>query len=110
MLSSFGCVSSPSGPNASSSKKHHVVDAAVEELLVRRPLLLVGGEHGAGLARLPRVDDVDRPLAQAAAVVGPDEARNDDEPVAMVGGHLILIEHDRIVPGGLAAVARSLAS
>ena len=25
MLSSFGWVSSPSGPNASSSKKHHVV-------------------------------------------------------------------------------------
>jgi hypothetical protein len=25
MLNSFGCISSPSGPNAPSSKKHHVL-------------------------------------------------------------------------------------
>ncbi len=67
MLSSFGCVSSPSGPNASSSKKHHVVDPLSRNSPVRRALLLVRGEHRAGLARFPGLDDVDRPLAQACA-------------------------------------------
>ena len=73
---------------------------AGQELTVRHPFLLVGGEHRADLARLPGIDDVDGALAEALPIGGSDELRHDEETVALVGGHLIPIEHVRIVPFG----------
>ena len=49
---------------------------------------------------MPGIDDVDGALAEALPIGGSDELRHDEETVALVGGHLIPIEHVRIVPFG----------
>ena len=93
MLSSFAWRSAPSAPNASSSKKHQVVDPLDEELVVADALLLVGGEHRALARRLPLVDDLDRPPAQLGARLGAREALDDEEPVAVVRLDLGVAQH-----------------
>ncbi len=104
---SFGTVSSPSGPKARLSKKHHTVDplSRNSRFDVRSCSLVVNTVR---TARLPGVDDVDGPFPQPSAVRGGDEIRDDEETVATVGGHLIPIEHARIVPFGHVASLRDV--
>ena len=93
MLSALSWTSSPSGPNASSSKKHQMPDAGIEELAVARAFLLVGGEDRPLGGRHEGVDDLVGPLAQAAAGVGRREVLDGEEAVAVVAGDLIDGQH-----------------
>ena len=91
----LGCASSPSASKASSSKKHHTVDPLSRNSRLLRALLFVGREHRALVARLPGIDDLDRPLAQASLDRGGDEILDDEESVR--GGRL-LPDPDRARP------------
>ena len=84
MLSPLGCVSSPSGPNASSSKKTRWWRRSRGTRGVGA-LLLVRREHGPGRARLQGVDDVDRPLTQGNGGRRRHEVALGEEAVAAVG-------------------------
>ena len=97
MLSSFGCVSSPSGPNASSSKKHHVLDplARNSPLEMRSCSLVVNTD--AFLARLPCVDDLQGPGPESPARIDRHEAGQDEEPVALYASTCSVLEHAAIV-------------
>ena len=63
MLSSFAWRSAPSSSNASSSKKHQVVEPLERNSRLLTALLLLGREHGAFCRRLPVVDELHRTLA-----------------------------------------------
>ena len=67
--------------------------AGVDELAVADPLLLVGGEDRAVLARLERGDDLGGPFAQRGTVLGRREVLDRQEAVTPVAGELVDGEH-----------------
>ncbi len=72
--------------------------AARQELLVARPLLLVGGEDRALGAGLPFVHELDGALLELGALRGVDETLDDEVPVAFELIDLLAAQHDAIVP------------
>ena len=93
MLCAFSVTSRPSGPKASGLEEAPDPRAAVQELAVAGPLLLVGREHRVLFGRLERLDDLLRPCLQLRARRRGDELLDDDETVAVVRRQLIDREH-----------------
>ena len=93
MLSALSWTSSPSAPNASSSKKHQMPEpeSRNSRLLVRSCSSVVKIVRSRG--RHEGVDDLVGPLAQRPAGVGRGEVLDGEEAVAVVAGDLVDGQH-----------------